>query len=84
MPQLRIALAQINSTVGDIAGNTRLHLDWARQALDARAHVVVFPEMSLTGYPVEDLSLRSTFAQASRQAVDDLAGRLVEAGCACG
>jgi NAD+ synthase (glutamine-hydrolysing) len=81
MPQLRIALAQLNSTVGDIAGNAQLHVDWARKAVEAGAHVVVFPEMSLTGYPVEDLTLRKTFAQGSRQAVDDLPHRLVEAGC---
>jgi len=81
MPQLRVALAQINSTVGDIFGNARSTVDWVRKAADAGAHVVVFPEMSLTGYPVEDLSLRSTFAQASRQAVDRLAHELVEAGC---
>ncbi|MTD58131.1 NAD+ synthase [Amycolatopsis pithecellobii] len=81
MPQLRIALAQINSTVGDIEGNAQLHVDWARKAAEAGAQVVVFPEMSLTGYPVEDLTLRTTFAQASRAAVDDLARRLDEAGC---
>ncbi|HVV10817.1 NAD+ synthase [Amycolatopsis sp.] len=81
MPQLRIALAQINSTVGDVPGNAQLHVDWAKKAAQAGAHVVVFPEMSLTGYPVEDLTLRATFAQASRQAVDDLARRLAEAGC---
>ncbi|WP_236795978.1 NAD+ synthase [Amycolatopsis sp. GM8] len=81
MPQLRIALAQINPTVGDIAGNARLHVDWARKAVEAGAHVVVFPEMSLTGYPVEDLTLRKTFAEASRAAVDELAGRLDQAGC---
>ena len=81
MPQLRIALAQINATVGDIAGNADLHVEWARKAVEAGAHIVVFPEMSLTGYPVEDLSLRETFAQASRQGVDDLARQLAEASC---
>jgi NAD+ synthase (glutamine-hydrolysing) len=81
MPQLRVALAQVNSTVGDISGNTRSAADWVRKAADAGAHVVVFPEMSLTGYPVEDLSLRATFAQASRQAVDELARKLAETGC---
>lgn len=81
MPQLRVALAQVNSTVGDISGNARSAVDWVRKAAAAGAHVVVFPEMSLTGYPVEDLSLRETFAQASQQAVDDLARKLAEAGC---
>ncbi|MEU6646544.1 NAD+ synthase [Saccharomonospora sp. NPDC046836] len=81
MPQLRIALAQVNPTVGDLASNTDLMLDWARKAAEAGAHVTVFPEMSLTGYPVEDLALRKAFAQASRAQVDTLAGLLAEAGC---
>ncbi|PRX44131.1 NAD+ synthase (glutamine-hydrolysing) [Prauserella shujinwangii] len=81
MPQLRMALAQVNPTVGDLDGNTDLHVEWARKAADAGAHVVVFPEMSLTGYPVEDLSLRETFAEASRARVQRLAGLLADAGC---
>ncbi|MDT7800055.1 MAG: hypothetical protein QOI78_3488, partial [Actinomycetota bacterium] len=81
MPQLRIALAQVNPTVGDLDGNADLHVAWTRRAAEAGAHVVVFPEMSLTGYPVEDLSLRRTFAEASRQGVEALARRLDDAGC---
>ncbi|NIJ13877.1 NAD+ synthase (glutamine-hydrolysing) [Saccharomonospora amisosensis] len=81
MPQLRLALAQVNATVGDLAGNTELTIEWTRKAADAGAHVVVFPEMSLTGYPVEDLSLRETFARASRDRVHELATLLDEAGC---
>jgi NAD+ synthase (glutamine-hydrolysing) len=81
MPQLRIALAQVNTTVGDIAGNTELTVEWTRKAAQAGAHLVVFPEMSLTGYPVEDLTLRSTFAEASKKAVEALARRLDDAGC---
>lgn len=81
MPQLRIALAQVNPTVGDLDGNADLHVAWTRRAAEAGAHVVVFPEMSLTGYPVEDLSLRRTFAEASRLGVEALARRLDDAGC---
>ncbi|WP_410605332.1 NAD+ synthase [Amycolatopsis sp. lyj-90] len=81
MPQLRIALAQVNTTVGDLEGNADLTVEWTRKAAEAGAHVVVFPEMSLTGYPVEDLSLRPTFASASKQMVEALARRLEEAGC---
>ncbi|MDQ3616977.1 MAG: NAD+ synthase [Actinomycetota bacterium] len=80
MPQLRLALAQVNPTVGDLAGNSDLVLDWARQAADSGAHVVAFPELVLNGYPVEDLALRSSFVEASRQAVDKLASDLSGAG----
>ena len=58
---LRIALAQINTTVGDIAGNARKVLDYAARAREAGAAVVVFPELALTGYPAEDLLLRASF-----------------------
>ncbi|MFI6029947.1 NAD+ synthase [Amycolatopsis magusensis] len=81
MPQLRLALAQVNPTVGDLAGNADQTVEWTRKAVEAGAHVVVFPEMSLTGYPVEDLSLRKTFAEASRAKVDEVAARLDESGC---
>ncbi|MBK1789019.1 NAD+ synthase [Prauserella cavernicola] len=81
MPQLRIALAQVNPTVGDLTGNSDLIVDWTRKAAEAGAHVVVFPEMSVTGYPVEDLALRKAFATASRGQVETLAQRLAEAGC---
>lgn len=73
MAQLRIALAQVNPTVGDIDGNVRLVLEWARKAADARAHIVAFPEMMLTGYPIEDLAFRTSFVDASRAAVEQLA-----------
>ena len=82
MPQLRLALAQINACVGDLAGNADLVLEWTTKAVQAGAQVVLLPEMVLTGYPVEDLALRRSFCSASRRTVDDLAGRLVEAGCA--
>ncbi|WP_127783385.1 NAD+ synthase [Rhodococcus sp. X156] len=81
MPQLRLALAQVNPCVGDLSGNTDLVLEWTRRAVQGGAHVVLLPEMVLTGYPVEDLALRRSFAAASRQALDALAGRLAEAGC---
>jgi NAD+ synthase (glutamine-hydrolysing) len=80
MPQLRLALAQVNATVGDLSGNADLVVDWTRKAAEAGAHLVVFPEMVLTGYPVEDLALRESFAQASKQALSDLAKKLDDAG----
>src|SRR4051812_48935264 len=78
--QLRVALAQVDTRVGDISGNSELVLDWTRKAVDDGAHLVVFPEMTLTGYPAEDLVLRESFARASEQAVPDLARRLAEQG----
>jgi NAD+ synthase (glutamine-hydrolysing) len=80
MPQLRVALAQVNATVGDLAGNSDLVLEWTRRAADQGARVVVFPEMMLTGYPVEDLALRASFVDASVAAVRETADRLADAG----
>ena len=80
MPQLRVALAQVNPTVGDIEGNARIVVDRARRAADAGAHLVLFPEMMLTGYPPEDLVLRRSFLTASQDAVGRLAHELGRAG----
>ncbi|GAA2168281.1 NAD+ synthase [Actinomadura napierensis] len=80
MAQLRIALAQVNPTVGDLGGNADLIVEWARRAAAAGAHLVAFPEMMLTGYPVEDLALRASFVEASRRALEHLAARLADEG----
>ncbi|HWG00780.1 MAG TPA: nitrilase-related carbon-nitrogen hydrolase, partial [Trebonia sp.] len=80
MPQLRIALAQINTTVGDLAGNARVITEWTRRAAGRGARVVLFPEMALTGYPVEDLALRTSFVQASVATLEDVAARLAADG----
>ncbi|HEV7204205.1 MAG TPA: NAD+ synthase [Jatrophihabitans sp.] len=77
---LRVALAQVNCTVGDLAGNSDIVLARTAEAAAAGAHLVTFPEMMLTGYPVEDLVLRPTFRAASRDALEKLAGALAEAG----
>ena len=71
--QLRIGLAQINPTVGDLISNRALILDYAEKAQVAGVHLLVFPEMVLTGYPVEDLALRATFRKASRKAIAEVA-----------
>ncbi|MFG2641523.1 NAD+ synthase [Streptomyces sp. NPDC048370] len=76
MPQLRLALNQIDSTVGDLSGNAEAVVHWTRHCAEQGAHLVAFPEMVLTGYPVEDLALRSSFVEASRAALRALAGRL--------
>lgn len=80
MPQLRIALAQVNPTVGDIDGNAAIVRDWSARAADAGAGLVAFPEMMLTGYPIEDLAFRASFVDASRAALEALASDLAAAG----
>jgi NAD+ synthase (glutamine-hydrolysing) len=82
VPQLRLALNQIDATVGDLVGNSDSIVRWTRHAAEQGAHLVAFPEMALTGYPVEDLALRASFVDASRAALDALAGRLADAGLA--
>jgi len=74
--KLRIALAQVNPTVGDLAANAALVRENFKTAQDAGAHIVVFPEMVLTGYPVEDLALRPSFQLASQSAIAELAKSL--------
>ncbi|MER5786181.1 NAD+ synthase [Streptomyces mobaraensis] len=80
MARLRLALNQIDSTVGDLAGNAESVLRWARHSAEQGAHLAVFPEMALTGYPVEDLALRSSFVDASREELRALAARLADEG----
>jgi NAD+ synthase (glutamine-hydrolysing) len=77
---IRIALAQVNSTVGDLAGNCAAVIEWTAKAAAAGARVVVFPEMMLTGYPVEDLALRASFVDASIRALEETATWLADAG----
>ena len=60
---LRVALAQVNPTVGDLAGNARLVIDWIGRAREQRADLVCFPELVLTGYPPEDLVLKRSFVR---------------------
>ena len=71
--KLRVALAQVNPTVGDLIGNAALIKDGVAAAAAQGAHIAIFPEMVLTGYPVEDLALRPSFQQASRAALAQLA-----------
>ncbi len=80
MPKLRIGLAQVNATVGDLAGNREKVVEWTMRAAEQGAGLVVFPEMMLTGYPVEDLALRASFVDASVQALHALAVELAAEG----
>ncbi len=74
--KLRVALAQINPTVGDLAGNAGLIAEAVKAAKEANANLIVFPEMIVTGYPVEDLALRPSFQAASIRAVQEIAATI--------
>ena len=78
--QIRIALAQINPTVGDLDKNADLISKYAFDATNAGATLIVFPEMVLTGYPVEDLANRASFRAAAIAAVEKLATRINQEG----
>jgi NAD+ synthase (glutamine-hydrolysing) len=67
---LRIALAQVNPTVGDLEGNSRLIIDWIGRARDQGADLVCFPELVLTGYPPEDLVLKRGFVRDNLKQLD--------------
>jgi NAD+ synthase (glutamine-hydrolysing) len=71
--ELRIALAQVDVTVGDIARNARLVSEWISRAQEAGAQLVVFPEQTIAGYPAEDLWLKPHFLDAARRALEEVA-----------
>ena len=73
IPPLRLALAQIDSSVGDLEGNAAKITEQIAAARDAGAELVLFPELALTGYPPEDLLLKEHFLQASNEAIAELA-----------
>ncbi|SPJ14637.1 hypothetical protein SBBP2_130018 [Burkholderiales bacterium] len=77
-PPVRVAVAQINCTVGDFAGNRRRIVETAAGAVRAGADVLLTPELSLSGYPPEDLLLRGAFFQASDTALAALAEELAQ------
>ena len=78
MTRIRVGLGQVNPTVGDLAENRRLIVQWAKTAIDV--DLLVFPEMALTGYPIEDLALRPSFQRAAAGQLQMLADDLVEVG----
>jgi NAD+ synthase (glutamine-hydrolysing) len=73
--RVRLALAQINPTVGDIAGNARLIEEFAGRAQEAGADLVVFPELALTGYPPKDLLLQEGFVAGAERMAGELLAR---------
>src|SRR5580700_3598395 len=70
---MRIALGQINPTVGDLAGNLALMFRFAKEAAARQAELIVFPELSITGYPPRDLVEKPNFIERSERAVEHLA-----------
>jgi NAD+ synthase (glutamine-hydrolysing) len=70
---MRLALAQINSVVGDVDGNAARVIEWIGHAREAKADLALFPELVVTGYPPEDLLLRPGFVRAARRAVEEIA-----------
>ena len=78
---VRIALGQINTTVGDLEGNVDAMSAWAARATEAGADLICFPELAVTGYPPEDLVLRRTFVDDNLEALEELARRSAD-GCA--
>lgn len=70
---LRLAIAQFNAAVGDIQGNSRQISEWIKKAQSSNVDLLVFPEMSLCGYPPEDLLFKPHFLKKTREAINDLA-----------
>lgn len=72
---VRFALAQLNQVVGDIDGNLARLLEAASRAAESKAQILVSPELAITGYPPEDLLLKSSFLKATRRALEDFAAK---------
>ena len=80
MPALRVAMAQINPTVGDLAGNSAKIIEFCNRASQQGANLVVFPELAISGYPIEDLALSSDFLSSCDEALSELASALEASG----
>ena len=70
MRKLKIALAQMNPVAGDVAGNASKILEWAKRATAEKADLIIFPEMTLCGYPIWDLANHPDFIEACTKAVE--------------
>lgn len=81
---VRIALAQINPTVGDFSGNSAKIIDFAQRAKAAGVALVLFPELSVCGYPPRDLVERPWFVERNRHATEDIAARTQGIAVICG
>jgi len=74
--RVRLALAQVNTTVGDVDGNAELVVEWAARARAEGAQIVLFPELAISGYPAEDLWLKRHFLDAAAKALAEAARRI--------
>ena len=81
---MKIALGQINPTVGDFSGNAQKIIDFARRAKDADAGLILFPELSVCGYPPRDLVERPSFVAKNRETVDRIAAETIGIAVICG
>jgi NAD+ synthase (glutamine-hydrolysing) len=79
---VRIALGQLNTTVGDLDGNVARMVEWTARAADQHADLICFPELAITGYPPEDLVLRPTFVHDNLAALETLAVSTAGSSCA--
>ncbi len=81
---MKIALGQINPTVGDFAGNAAKIIDFSRRAQSAGAGLILFPELSVCGYPPRDLVERASFVQHNRETLDQIAAETRGIAVICG
>ena len=81
---MKIALGQINPTIGDFAGNAAKIVDFARRARAAGASLVLFPELAICGYPPRDLVERTTFVDHNRQSAERIAAETNGIAVICG
>src|SRR5438067_3413826 len=72
MRLFRVAMVQMNPTVGDLEGNVQRITSWLREARKAKADLTVFPELAITGYPPEDLLLKPRFLEDNRRALEEI------------
>src|SRR5246127_5550393 len=82
--RVKIALGQINPTVGDFSGNASKIVDYSRRAQAAGAGLILFPELSVCGYPPRDLVERPSFVARNRESVDRIAAETQEIAVICG
>src|ERR1700739_4585987 len=81
---VKIALGQINPTVGDFSGNASKIIDFSRRAQEAGAGLILFPELSVCGYPPRDLVERSSFVARNRESAEHIAAQTRGIGVICG